>query len=200
MSSGSPKKKSALSWQKNNGHKLSFCFLLLRTLGIVGVLFFRAHKPSYVSDNARMEIRTSSVADIRASAGFDDMVREYTKESGNPDLGEAAPSVEFYERMEAAGSLKCVGAFDGARLVGLIVVVASLYPHFGKTVATVESLWLHKDYRDGPAGLRLIRQAQEVAKSLGAVGMYFGARHGSRLEQLYSRLFTPMNVLFWKRL
>lgn len=147
-----------------------------------------------------MELRDVHARDVFASKEFGHIVEAYAAESGNPDLGEATPVLEFYERMEQAESLRFVAAFDGDKIIGVVVVVATLYPHFGKKVASCESLWLDKAYRDGYAGLKLIRKAQEVAREMGAVGIYFGARTGSRLARLYERIFTPMNTLFWKKL
>lgn len=147
-----------------------------------------------------MELKEVSVGTIFESPEFGQIVEDYRNESGNPDLGEAVPSREFYERMASAGALRCVVAYDGSRIVGIVLVVATIYPHFGKTVASVESLWLDRSHRAGGSGLKLIRKAQEVARDMGAAGIYYGARVGSRQAELYGRLFTPMNTLFWKKL
>lgn len=147
-----------------------------------------------------MELKDVSAKTIYESPEFAQIVEDYAAESGNPDLGEAVPEIEFYDRMERADMLRCVAAYDGDRIVGIVVVVVTKYPHFGKPVASVESMWLARSHRAGGAGLRLIRRAQVVAKEMGAVGIYFGARAGSRLAELYGRLFTPMNTLFWKKL
>ena len=147
-----------------------------------------------------MEIKEISAREVYSSPEFDQIVRDYAQEGGNPDLGNAVPSLEFYDRMEKSGSLRCAAAFDGDRIVGIVFVLATVYPHFGKIVASVESIWLAKSHRAGGVGLRLIRKAQDLARDMGACGVYFGARVDSRLGQLYSRLFTPMNTIFWKKI
>ena len=147
-----------------------------------------------------MEVKDVSARVIYSSPEFDQIVRDYCEESGNPDLGEAVPALDFYERMEQADAVRCAAAYEGERIVGIVVVVTTLYPHFGKRIASVESLWLDRKHRAGGAGLKLIRKAQALAREMGAVGIYYGARSGSRLAQLYGRLFTPMNSLFWKKL
>lgn len=147
-----------------------------------------------------MEVKDVPVRAIYSSPEFEQIVREYSEESGNPDLGCGCPALDFYERMEGSGALRCAAAYEGDRIIGFVIVVTTLYPHFGKLVGTVESIWLSREHRAGGAGIRLIRKAQDMAREMGAVGIYFGARSGSRLAQLYGRLFTPMNTLFWKKL
>lgn len=151
-------------------------------------------------DNRRMKIEPIPIKKLFEHPQFDEVVADYCNESGNPDLGSAMPTLEWYQRMEDAGLFQCCAAFDADRLVGIVTVVVTLYPHFGKLVGSVESIWLHKDYRKGVAGLRLINEAKRVAKDMGAVGVYFGARDGSRLARLYERIFTPMNRLYWTKL
>ena len=147
-----------------------------------------------------MELKFFSVDEIAEHPDFPKVVEAYTSESGNPDLGKGAPAIEHYKMLESAGMLHVEGAVDGDRLVGLIVLVVSLYPHFGVKVGSVDAIYLDKDYRQGAAGLKLIRRIEHVAKEMGAVGVYFGARRDSRLAKLYDRLFTPMNALWWVKL
>lgn len=147
-----------------------------------------------------MEMRPMTVAEFFNRPEANDIIAEYTAESGNPDLGSAMPSQQQYEQMESSGILSVLGAFEGDSLVGFVSVVVTMYPHFGKLVGSVESIWLRNDKRAGSAGLRLLKTAFANAKERGAVGCYLGARHGSRQHRLYERLFQPMNVLFWKKL
>lgn len=147
-----------------------------------------------------MEIKSFTVSEVIQHPDFNAVVEDYTAESGNPDLGPGMPAFDLYKQLESAGLFRVECAVDGDRLVGMVTVLVTVYPHFGKKVASVESLWLSKGYRKGPAGLKLIRRAQVMAKEMGAVGAYFGAREGSRLARLYERIFTPMNRLFWVKL
>lgn len=147
-----------------------------------------------------MEMRPMTVAEFFNRPEANDIIAEYTTESGNPDLGNAMPSQKQYEQMERSEILNVIGAFDEDSLVGFVTVVVTMYPHFGKLVGSVESIWLRKDKRAGGAGLRLLKAAFANAKERGAVGCYLGARFGSRQHKLYERLFQPMNVLFWKKL
>lgn len=147
-----------------------------------------------------MEMRPMTVAEFFERPEANDIIAEYTAESGNPDLGSAMPSQQQYEQMESSGILSVLGAFEGDSLVGFVSVVVTMYPHFGKLVGSVESIWLRKNKRAGGAGLRLLKAAFANAKERGAVGCYLGARFGSRQHKLYERLFQPMNVLFWKKL
>lgn len=147
-----------------------------------------------------MELKRVPISFVFEHKDFDQVVDDYCSESGIPDLGKAVPALDWYQNLENAGALSCCVAIDGNRLVGVVVVVTTLYPHFGKLVGSVESMWLAKGYRKGSAGLKLIREAKVMAKEKGAVGACFGARAGSRLAKLYERIFTPTNQLFWTNL
>lgn len=147
-----------------------------------------------------MELKRVPIAFVFEHKDFDQVVIDYCSESGLPDLGSAMPALDWYQNLEKVGALSCCVAVDGDNLVGVVVVVTTLYPHFGKLVGSVESLWLAKDYRKGSAGLKLIREAKAMAKEKGAIGVYFGARFGSRLAKVYERLFTLVNQLFWAKL
>ena len=94
-----------------------------------------------------------------------------------------------------------VGAFDGDRLVGFVNYVTTTIPHFqGKRLASSESLWVDLDYRRAGVGRALIEAAERFAKEDGCYGFYWGVKKGTRAEQLFEKVATPMNTLFWKKL
>lgn len=117
-----------------------------------------------------------------------------------PDL-QADPDFEAYRALEAAGVLRCVGAFDGEKLVGFANYILYGLPHFkGKRLASSESLWLDDAYRGRGLGRQLIESMGAFAREDGAYGMYLGAKIGTPGEKALARFAEPMNVLFWRRL
>lgn len=124
------------------------------------------------------------------------MVQAYTAESGTPELGPARPVQQQYEALDFAGMWRCIGAFEGGALVGFVTVLVTPHLHFGCNVASTESLWLDPSHRHGPAGLRLIRAAKQLAQDMGARALFVSAPHGSRLEQLCRRLYRCDSSIF----
>ena len=125
---------------------------------------------------------------------------EYAKDVQYPDL-KPDPDWDQYERLEAAGVLRPVGLFDGERLIGFANYMLYSLPHFaGKKLASSESLWVDLDYRHTGAGRKLIQALFDFAKEDGVFGIYLGAKIGTRAAQVFEKIATPMNVLYWRKL
>lgn len=146
-----------------------------------------------------MKLKAISFNELFDHPLFADLCIEYAKESGNDDLGLALPSTELYKALEAAGRCFFIGAFEGCGMVGFAVLMLNDHPHYSKTVGICDAIFVKYEHRQGPAGLKLIRKVQEVAKEHGAVGVYFSAPEGSRLSKLFARLFTPTDRVYWAK-
>ncbi|NYT44593.1 GNAT family N-acetyltransferase [Alcaligenaceae bacterium] len=146
--------------------------------------------------------RTCTVADMEGAPNLAELFAEYAQESALEDLGEPIVQVETYRQMEAAGVLHMIGAFQGPHLVGFLVLIVSVVPHFGRLIASTESLFISKPARRGGAGMRLLQLAEEVATECGAVGLFVSAPVGSRLEGVMGgkKAYRNTNSLFFRSL
>lgn len=144
-----------------------------------------------------MKIVRSTVGQIFADPRFGSLAREYREQAGNTALtGE--PDREKYLMLEELGALGISSAIsDTGELIGFLVVIFAPSLHNGKTVATVDTLFIRKEHRKGPAGLRLIREAQRLAEEHGCAGIRYSAPAGSRLETLFERMFERTDVSFY---
>ena len=145
-----------------------------------------------------VNVERISVSDFFA-CDVNHLIDEYRKECANEAFGVAPPSRHYYESLEKQGMLfPAVAKTSEGKVVGFVVVVVYAVPHFdGKTMATIESIFLSKDYRKGRSGVSLIRWAQQTALVKGAVGVYISAPVGSRLEKLASLIATKTNSVFF---
>ena len=127
------------------------------------------------------------------------LIDEYRIECANDAFGSAQPSRSYYESLEKQGMLyPAVAKTNKGKVVGFVVIDVYAVPHFeGKTMATIESIFLSREYRKGRAGIALIHWAQQTALSNGAVGVYISAPVGSRLEKLASLIATKTNSVFF---
>jgi len=148
-----------------------------------------------------MEIREITLDELVNDPSFEGLSREYHEESGNPDLGKARGDLDVYRKREAAGLLRLAGAYgEDGNLVGWVSVFPTEHIHYSRPIAVLDTVFLSKRFRLGPAGLKLLHKAYGLAASVGADGIYMSAPAGSRLEKLLSRISKPKDVVFWKKL
>lgn len=147
-----------------------------------------------------ISIRRITCREAWENPAWPKIVKEYGEDVRYPDL-EPEPDYDLYLWLEIRGTLHIIGAFDDDRLVGVASYVTTNLPHFkGKKLASSESLWLDNDYRKRGIGRSLIQVAEQSAKADGCYGFYWGIKRGTRAEQLFEKIATPMNVLFWRKL
>ena len=127
-----------------------------------------------------VEVRPESIAEIVASRESSELLEEYADECSIPLIGEISPQPQIYAALEQSGVLRCFGAFDRGKLVGFVTVLLTVLPHYGKKVATVESLFARR------GGSELIEAAELCAKYAGCTAILYSAPAGGRLEKLLS--------------
>jgi GNAT superfamily N-acetyltransferase len=115
-----------------------------------------------------------------------ELIAEYAAECSIPAIGQINPSPEIYEALELTGIFRCFGVFDGERLVGFATILTTVFPHYGRKVATVESLFVASASRKGVAGTELLAVLDGYAKDMGCVAILYSTPSGGRLEKLLS--------------
>lgn len=147
------------------------------------------------------QIKVSSVAEMESAPNLGVLFAEYTRESAVPGLGNHNVQFEAYRAMEAAGILHMLAAFKGPNLVGFIVMILTVLPHFGKMAATTESFFVASEARGGGTGLKLLRLAEDHARTLGASAFFATAPVGGRLDAVLPRQgYSEASRVFFKDL
>jgi len=145
-----------------------------------------------------ISIRPCTVAEIERAPY---LIAEYGAESTISGIGPQCPQFETYSKLEAAEIIHITGAFCGDELVGFVIVLASVLPHYGKLIATTESLFLAKAYRKGDAGIKLVHAAEDRALAVGAIGILISAPAGSQLEKILPHIgYAHSNTVFFRKL
>jgi GNAT superfamily N-acetyltransferase len=131
-----------------------------------------------------------------------DLLAEYAAECSIPEIGEASPQSVMYAMMESSGMFHTFGAFHGDELVGFAAELTYVLPHYGKKIATVESLFVAKKHRTGNTGLDLMSAIEKFAKSKECVAILYSAPTGSQLEKLLSLLkpYRRTNSVFCRHI
>lgn len=148
-----------------------------------------------------LHIRTLTLAEALAQPHLPALLQAYGEESALQELEPAEMQTAIYQAMEANGCLHLLAAFDGDDMVGLLALIVSVLPHYGKRVASTESFFVSEDARKTGAGLALLRAAEKHAQELGAVGLMVSAALHSRLARVMWGLdYRPTHRVYFKEL
>lgn len=146
-----------------------------------------------------LAIRLCTVSDLETSPQLADLLAEYGVESAIDGLGAPAAQFALYHQMEATGALHLFGAFDDEALVGFLIMIVSVLPHYGKRIASTESFFVSRAARRTGAGMKLLRSAEQHAKDLGAEGFFVSAPTGGRLDHIMpAQGYRETNRVFFR--
>ncbi len=128
-----------------------------------------------------------------------DLLAEYAAECSIPEIGKINPQPQIYAALEQNGVMQCFGVFAGDRMVGFANVLTTVLPHYGQKMATLESLFVSKKFRNGGAGGKLMDAVEAYAKEAGCVGILYSAPAGGKLERLLaaSKRYKRTNAIFF---
>lgn len=149
----------------------------------------------------RIDIRPCTATALVTHPAFPALRAEYAAEAAVAGLPDPQEKLELYQLMEGSGALQVYGAFLGDEPVGFVAVLAPVLPHYGRTIAVSESLFVAAAHRKTGAGLALIRTAERHARAVGSPGLLVSAPTGGRLATLLPRLgYHETNRAFLKRM
>lgn len=144
-------------------------------------------------------IRPCSVAEIERNANFPQLAREYARESAIHGLPPPVEKIASYRLIEQSGCFRCHGAFLGDLLIGFLVVLTPVIPHYGVAIAVCESFFVGQAHRKSGAGIRLLRAAERHAREAGSPGLLVSAPYGGRLARVLPHLgYRETNRVFFK--
>jgi len=148
---------------------------------------------------AQCDIKRATVSDLFACPEITELLQEYADQSSNTELPPANPQQEIYMRMEEAGFFHVIAAFRGRELIGFAAVVVAVLPHYGVPVATMESIFVRNRHRHYGAGIKLVREAENLAREQGAKGLLVTAPAGGRLSLVMPKIgYRKTNTVFFR--
>lgn len=148
-----------------------------------------------------MKIKQITFGEIEAAPNFDALFAEYTGESAIEGMPVPAAKMELYKQLESTGAIHIIGAYLDETLIGFIVVLTSVLPHYSALAATTESFFVAKEHRHTGAGLKLLREAERHAKDCKACGLLISAPIGGSLAAVLEKTdYRETNRVFFKRI
>lgn len=130
------------------------------------------------------------------------LIAEYAEECSITAIGEIDPQSEIYAKLENVGMSQSFMVYSGGEEIGFAIVLTPVLPHYGKRVATMESLFVSKDHRSSGAGRILMKAVEDYAKQIGCAGILYSSPTGGQLERLLeaSKEYQRTNAVFFRRL
>ncbi len=148
-----------------------------------------------------MKIIPCTALEIINHPSFEALREEYIEECANAKLPKPQEKIEIYKTLDACGHLYGFAAFHDTTLLGFVFVLAPTMPHYGRLIAVVDSIFVAKKYRKSGAGLKLIRQAEQCAMSIGSPALIISVPLNGDLDKLLPRLkYTATNKAYTKEL
>lgn len=135
-----------------------------------------------------LTIKHSTVDEMLAHAGS--LFNAHWQEIAlNKQVMVLKPDAERYRAMEANGALLILSAHDGDDLVGYSVNFVTNHLHYADLrVCSNDLLFITPEYRQGGAGLRLMRATENAAKECGARMMLWHAKPDTALQMILPRM------------
>jgi GNAT superfamily N-acetyltransferase len=129
----------------------------------------------------RMHIQPITIAAFFAHPDTSGLLEDYARECSTEGLPRFSPHQDLYEHIERAGALHMLGAFHEERLIGFLVMLVSMNPHYSVPLAVTESWFVAPEHRATGAGLILYRTAKQLARDFGAKALFVSAPSGGKL-------------------
>lgn len=109
------------------------------------------------------------------------------------------PQRQLYEALEK--QTIAFGAFEDELLVGYVVAFIYDHIHYGIPCVQHDVLFVHKDYRKGSLGLKLVAAIENEAKARGAYLVAWHAKPQSAFEMLLvHRKYSQQDSVYTRRL
>jgi GNAT superfamily N-acetyltransferase len=120
----------------------------------------------------------------------------------NQDNIKLNPDWEAYANLESEGKLQIFTAREGDILVGYFVVTLGYNIHYKDHLcASNDVIYMHKDYRKGFAGIRLIKFAEKVLREDGVSTLTINTKIHQPFDKVLERLkFKPIERVYSKYL
>jgi GNAT superfamily N-acetyltransferase len=147
-----------------------------------------------------VEIKQCTVDEFFAHPGASALLAEYAAESAIAGMPTPNPNAERYAVLVQAGAAVPLVAFDGDDMLGFLVLLVALNPHYSAVIGVVESIFVASARRKTGAGLRLLREAENLAQSRGAVGFLVSAPLGGRFAEVLEAhgAYRETNRIFFR--
>lgn len=130
----------------------------------------------------------------------DMFIEHWDEVAKNKHLMVLKPDVNKYLQLQKAGNLLTLIAYVDNKIVGYSCNIRSPHLHYADLICMYNDvLFIDKNYRATPLGLRLIKRTEEEAKNMGAQLMLWHAKQGSALDKILPRLKCKVQEIMYSK-
>lgn len=123
-----------------------------------------------------------------AAAFANPLLAEHYEELCTDKSMKLSPDWDKYYTLAEQDALVMQFAFDEHRCIGYSICFLSSHAHYKDTLlAWNDLLFLHKDYRGGSAGARLMKATALACKEVGATKLLWHAKPGTALDAVLAK-------------
>jgi GNAT superfamily N-acetyltransferase len=147
-------------------------------------------------------VKKISFVEFYSLPEFENIIWEYTSESALEDMPPINPNIDLYIKLNEAGVLTTLVAFDDDSLIGFANFIMSPNLHYSTTTAVTESFFVKEDYRKTGAGMFLLKEMERLAKEKGAIAFLVSAPTDSKLSAVMdkNKAYKETNKVFFRSL
>ena len=150
---------------------------------------------------SKTEIKLATVDEMLATAQtlFDEHYEEIAR---NKHVMVLKPDEETYRKSEEMGTIFILSARQGDKLIGYSVNFVTNHLHYADLrIAQNDLLFISKEHRGGRIGLKLIRETENHATSLGCKLMLWHCKENTTLSALLPRIkYGEQDIIYSKEL
>ena len=150
---------------------------------------------------SKTEIKLATVDEMLAEAQtlFDEHYEEIAR---NKHVMVLKPDEETYRKSEEMGTIFILSARQGDKLIGYSVNFVTNHLHYADLkLAQNDLLFISKEHRGGRIGLKLIKETEKHATSLGCKLMLWHAKESTTLAHMLPRFkYGVQDIIFSKEL
>lgn len=149
----------------------------------------------------RFDIRPTTYAEVTSSAG-PLLIEHWAEVALNKALMVLAPDEARYLALEASGNFFSLAAFEDEELVGYSGNFIGPHMHYaGLRYANNDVLFVSKEHRNSPLGLRLIRETEAEARRRGARQVLWHGKQNTPLASLLEKMqYGVQDILYTREL
>ena len=150
---------------------------------------------------SKTEIKLATVDEMLAKASI--LFEEHYEEiARNKEVMKLKPDEKAYRNLEEANQIFILSAWQDDVLIGYSVNFVLNHPHYADLLlAQNDLLYIKKEMRGSRAGLRLIKETETHATSLGCKLMLWHAKENTALGAILPRLkYGVQDIIYSKEL
>jgi GNAT superfamily N-acetyltransferase len=147
-------------------------------------------------------VKQISYKELDGLPEFKAIAQEYTAESSLDEMPPINPNVDLYIKLNEAGALTTLAAYDDKLVIGYANFIMSPNLHYSTTTAVTESFFVKEDYRKTGAGIFLLKEMERLAKEKGAIAFLVSAPTDSKLSVVMdkNKAYKETNKVFFRSL